>query len=96
MDTLAGIFFVLFLLSGFVSTPYLFMIKSELKSKGKETTYLVFIPSDITKFRKLIKEEKNPVIKSKYREMFNYFWISSIINIISFTGLVVSNLMELN
>ena len=90
MDTLAGIFFVLFLLSGFVSTPYLFMIKSELKSKGKETTYLIFIPSDIVKFRKLIKEEKNPAIKSKYREMFNYFCISSVILIISFVGVLTT------
>ncbi|MCK9452232.1 MAG: hypothetical protein M0Q90_11125 [Bacteroidales bacterium] len=84
MDTFLGILFALGFLGGMISIPHLFIIKRELRSNGIRASYLWWLPSDILKFKTLIKNEKNPVKKQAYLSTYYFFLIPFIVALLAF------------
>ncbi|MBZ0243441.1 MAG: hypothetical protein K8F24_09530, partial [Bacteroidales bacterium] len=59
-------------------------IKQELRSKGIRSSYLWWSPSDLIRFKTLIKNEKNPVKKQDYLSTYYLFLIPFIVSLIAF------------
>ena len=87
MNTLFRILTVTFLIGGMISTPHLFIIIRELKSKGIQASYLMWFPSDIIKFKTLMKNEENDLKKQDYMNTYYWFLIPFIVSITSFIGI---------
>lgn len=65
-----------------------FWIKTILKDNGKKASYFYGHMDDIFKFNQLIKEEKDEVLKSKYKNIRNLLFSSLIFTMLSIFYLI--------
>lgn len=88
MDNILGILLTTFFLSGTVSTIFIVKIKIELRANDIWTSYVWYWPpSDLKKFKNLIRIVENPIIRQDYKRTYNLFLITFMVTLICLIGL---------
>jgi ABC-type antimicrobial peptide transport system permease subunit len=89
MNQLIGLLTALFLFSSMIATPHFLIIRSELRSNGKPTSFLgSWPPSDLKEFKKLIQSSEDNKIKEDYKTTYymyltpNYISLASLISVV--------------